>query len=198
MTSKVIAVTGGIGSGKSETVRYLRTLGYNALDCDVLAREVSLRPETAEKVVKLLGDGFVAGGRLDRKKIRGKVFADEALLSQYNKIFFDGVKTLLDERLSVLKENFKPNDSGKNIIFVEISVFDAFDYPWDGVWLVESNLQTRLNRAQKRDGVSLESLNDIVKRQNICDNYTVKFTNDGDLQSLYAQIDLALINFMSI
>ena len=70
MTSKVIAVTGGIGSGKSETVRYLRTLGYNALDCDVLAREVSLRPETAEKVVKLLGDGFVAGGRLDRKKIQ--------------------------------------------------------------------------------------------------------------------------------
>ena len=45
MKSKVIAVTGGIGSGKSEVLKYLSSLGYFTVDCDVLAKEVSARAE---------------------------------------------------------------------------------------------------------------------------------------------------------
>ncbi|MDE7454273.1 MAG: dephospho-CoA kinase, partial [Clostridia bacterium] len=73
MTSKVVAVTGGIGSGKSEVMRYLNSLGYSTLDCDKLAMEVATRPNVLEQVTDLLGEGYVVNGQLDRKAIRSRV-----------------------------------------------------------------------------------------------------------------------------
>ena len=59
MKRKVIAVTGGIGSGKSTVINILRRAGYATIDCDELAREVAEYPEVAENVRNLLGDGYV-------------------------------------------------------------------------------------------------------------------------------------------
>lgn len=196
MTSKVIAVTGGIGSGKSETTRYLQGLGYNTLDCDTLAREVSFRPCIVEQVRKLLGDIFVVDGQLDRAAIRNKVFGNEDLLNRYNALFFDEVKKILDEEISVLIRQAEAANQEGIVVFVEISVFDAFEYPWDEVWLVEADVETRINRAQIRDRVSRKSLDDIVARQRVCNGFTRKLTNDGVPEDLYKQIDIALAEFV--
>lgn len=182
MTSKVIAVTGGIGSGKSEVCSYLQSLGYQTLDCDVLAKVVSTRAETIEQVRVLLGDEYVVNGQLNRAAIRNKVFADESILNKYNAIFFDEVKKLLVERLY----------EQEGIVFVEISVFDAFDYPWDGVWLVESSTETRIDRAVRRDGSSRKTVEDILSRQCICTEFTLKIVNNGSLSELKNQVDNAL------
>lgn len=182
MTSKVVAVTGGIGSGKSEVCRYLQSLGYQTLDCDVLAREVSVRSNTVEQVRKLLGDDYIDNGQLNRALIRNRVFADKKVLSQYNAIFFAEVKALLDERLSKLN----------GVVFVEISVFDAFEYPWDEVWLVEANANNRIDRAMARDGSSREILQNIVNSQHICEVFTLKILNNGNLEELRRKVDDAL------
>ena len=146
MKSKLIAVSGGIGSGKSEVIKYLRSLGYATLDCDVLAKEVACRSQVVEQVRALLGDSYISEGQLNRKAIREKVFADGELLKKYNEIFFAEVKNLLDERIKTLCD--------ERVIFVEISVFDAFDYPWDEVWLVDADLETRISRTVTRDNKS--------------------------------------------
>lgn len=183
MRNKVVAVTGGIGSGKSEVCRYLRSLGYQTLDCDALAREVSTRAETVEQVRKLLGDEYVFDGQLNRAAIRDKVFADEGTLKQYNSIFFEKTKKLLTERLSELN----------GIVFVEISVFDAFAYQWDEVWLVEADREIRINRAALRDGSARQTVENIVSIQCVCDKYTFKIVNNGNLQDLKSNIDAALL-----
>lgn len=182
MTSRVIAVTGGIGSGKSEVCRYLQSLGYNTLDCDVLAKEVSVRADTIEQVRRLLGDEYIANGQLNRAAIRNKVFADESVLRQYNAIFFDQIKKLLDERLAELN----------GIVFVEVSVFDAFDYPWREVWLVESAAETRVDRAMCRDGSSRKAIENIMSRQSVCVTSNLTIENDGSLSELKSKVDNAL------
>ena len=184
MKSKVIAVTGCIGSGKSEVVQYLRKLGYATLDCDVLAREVSERAEVAQQVSKLLGAEFVRNGQLDRRAIRDKVFADEGLLKRYNAIFFGEVKSLLSQRIAEL--------SSDKYIFVEISVFDAFEYAWDGVWLIDSSEVERKHRVILRDNTSQQSLDNILRSQRICTDYTLRIANDGSIDELKIKVENAL------
>lgn len=187
MRNKVIAVTGGIGSGKSVVIGYLQSLGYVTLDCDVLAKEISCRSQVVEQVAKLLGDEYVVNGRLNRKAIRDIVFANKELLQKYNNIFFPEVKKLLDERISKI---------GKELVFVEISVFDAFDYRWDEVWLVEADKETRLNRTAVRDGTSINTLENLFSCQNVCADFSRKIVNNGTIETLKKQVDenLTLIN----
>ena len=45
-----VAVTGGIGSGKSEACRYLRSRGYTVVDCDEIARELANDPEILAEI----------------------------------------------------------------------------------------------------------------------------------------------------
>lgn len=174
MKRKVIAVTGGIGSGKSAVISILQNAGYNTLDCDELARGVSLRPEVAEEVRSLLGDGYVSNGKLNRRAIRDRVFSDSELLARYNAIFSERTRLLLTERLQEYS----------GCVFVEISVFDAFDFSWDEVWLVTSSASERKRRVMERDGVTAKSAEDVMSRQNVCACYTLTIENDGDLASL--------------
>lgn len=187
MKNKVIAITGGIGSGKSEVTKYLQSLGYATLDCDALAKEISTRPQVVEQVRRLLGDEYISDGQLNRKAIRDKVFSAEDLLEQYNAIFFCEVKSLLCKRLEDLSDN--------KYIFVEISVFDAFEYPWDEVWLIDSCEHERKQRVVARDGISQQTLDDIVWRQHICADFTLKIVNNGSLSNLKIKVDNALKTF---
>lgn len=184
MKSKVIAITGGIGSGKSVVTKYLQSLGYATIDCDTLAKEIATRSSTIDKTRQLLGDEYIINGQLNRKAIRNKVFADEKLLQQYNAIFFDEVKILLDERIASMGDN--------KYVFVEISVFDAFDYPWDSVWLIEADEEIRIARATARDVSQHNVTKNIASRQRICSRYSVKLINNGTIEELERQVDNAL------
>ena len=75
---------------------------------------------------------------------------------------------------------------------MEISVFYAFEYPWDEVWLVTSDEQERKRRVMARDGVSAISADEIISRQRICSDYTVNIVNDGDLELLRRRVEQAI------
>ena len=71
MKRKVIAICGGIGSGKSVVGNILRNCGYTVLDCDKIARDVADLPETVLAVKKLLGTNAATNdGKLNRGYIR--------------------------------------------------------------------------------------------------------------------------------
>ncbi len=175
----VIAITGGIGSGKSVVAKYLRSKGFVTVDCDVLAKNLSNNLEIIEQVGNLLGQDCIVNGRLDRAKIRSIIFADEKLHKAYSNLFHDKIKQLLC--------SFKEDTTGT--FFVEIPVFDAFDFDWDEVWLVERDQSLRVQSVMQRDGVSKQNVMDIISKQNVCTNYTAVLRNGNDLQQLYLQID---------
>jgi dephospho-CoA kinase len=74
--TKAIALTGGIGAGKSSVSLELKALGYVVEDADQLSREVLFLPEVAASVCQIFGaDAFVSEGVLNRAKVRQEVFA---------------------------------------------------------------------------------------------------------------------------
>lgn len=74
-----VALTGGIGSGKSTVADFLDELGAYVIDSDQLAREVVERGTSGyEAVLAAFGDGILTDGEIDRAKLAEIVFKDAA------------------------------------------------------------------------------------------------------------------------
>ena len=72
-----VALTGGIGSGKSTVADFLDELGAYVIDSDQLAREVVERGTSGyEAVLAAFGDGILTDGEIDRAKLAEIVFKD--------------------------------------------------------------------------------------------------------------------------
>lgn len=72
-----VALTGGIGSGKSTVADFLDELGAYVIDSDQLARDVVERGTPGyEAVLAAFGDGILADGEIDRAKLAEIVFKD--------------------------------------------------------------------------------------------------------------------------
>lgn len=73
-----IGLTGGVASGKSTVAELFAARGVTVLDTDRIAREVVEpgRPALAALVQALGGDILARDGRLDRARLRRRIFAD--------------------------------------------------------------------------------------------------------------------------
>lgn len=80
MSSLTIGLTGGIASGKSTVQAMFMGLGVPVLDADLVAREVVApgSPALGEIAQAFGADMLLADGTLDRRRMRERVFADEA------------------------------------------------------------------------------------------------------------------------
>ncbi len=182
MKRKVIALTGGIGAGKSLAGKFLAENGYAVADCDGLAREVSADKEVITQAAELLGAEILKNGVIDRKAVRRKIFSDDGLRIAYNALYFDRIKTLLEEYVAVTKGD----------VFVEIPLIDAFDFPWTEVWLIHADRDVRIKRAALRDGVSTEQIAAISDARNDAGVYTRVIPNNGSAEEFYENLKKAL------
>jgi dephospho-CoA kinase len=75
--STVIAITGGIGSGKSVVTKLFEQWGAKIVDADILAREVvKAGSEGLRKVLENFDDMMLADGSLNRPKLASIIFSD--------------------------------------------------------------------------------------------------------------------------
>lgn len=184
MEKKVIAVTGGIGSGKSTVCRLLEKKGFRVVDCDALSRRAAERSDTLEEIVRVFGERFVDGGKLNRRALALEVFSDSEKTDKLNKIFHKRIFGLLEEEIA--KQN--------GTVFVEIQLLpDDKIRLFDGVWLVTASEETRIKRAMARDDRSEEQVRSIIQRQNaFCgkqrENAEI-LVNDGDAATLEKAVE---------
>lgn len=86
---KVIGITGGVGSGKSEVLKFLEQ-EYGAVVCqmDEVAKQIQKKGTQAfSRIVQEFGEQIVGNnGELDRMKLGSCVFADEKKLQRLNDI----------------------------------------------------------------------------------------------------------------
>ena len=122
----VVALTGGIGSGKSEAGRIFSELGAVVVDSDELSREVVERGTSGfEEILVNFGDEVLTNGVLDRAKLAEIVFAQP----ERRKVLEEIIHPRVREAFEKIVENCGPNDVVINVIplLVETNGAKRFD-----------------------------------------------------------------------
>ena len=150
--NKKIAVTGGIGSGKSTVIQILKEAGYKVLSCDKITAELYQTRKVKLLLKKMFPDA-VKGyffPKLDRKVISAAVFND---------------KNRLDELTStitplVIKEVERRTKTLSGTVFVEVPLLFECNYQnrFDQVWVVKRNKTQRIESVKTRSGLSEEQI----------------------------------------
>ena len=182
-----VALTGGIGSGKSVAGDFFEDLGAVVIDADQLARAVVERgTEGFDELVSAFGDEILTNGLLDRAKLAEIVFADNQELLRLEGIIHPRVLQAFEEIVEA-----SPLNSViiyKIPILVEKAAKDRFDY----VITVTAPLEVRIARLKARGMKSyeidarLKAQASDSERSDIADSV---FENSGDLDTLLRQVE---------
>ncbi len=182
-----VALTGGIGSGKSAAGDFFEDLGAVVVDADQLARDVIERgTDGFDELVATFGDEILTNGILDRSKLGQIVFADPGARKTLEGIIHPRVAEAFDE---IIEDS--PDDAVviyQIPILVETKGQDRFDY----VITVEATLENRISRLKNRGlkGYEIEARMKVQatdeERAAIAD---LVFNNDGDMDQLLRQVE---------
>lgn len=158
-----IAITGGIGSGKTVITNYLEYLGYTVIDADVISREMTGPGGCAvERIIEVFGSDVASIEKgLSREYIRQLIFSNNEMKRKFEDIV---TKSVIDTINRILKGY---ELSGKNIVFVAAPLLFEYDMEdeFDAVWLVVSDEDKRITRVAERDGLDNEMITRIINSQ---------------------------------
>jgi len=122
-----VALTGGIGSGKSAVAEFLQECGAVIIDSDQLARDVIERgTEGFEAVLAAFGDTVLTDGEIDRSTLADIVFQDENQRKKLEAIIHPLVREAAESLMKKL-----PSDSvviNQIPLLVETNGAKRFDY----------------------------------------------------------------------
>lgn len=193
-----VAITGGIGSGKSLFAEYLRSKGFTVLNADELSKNIlALDVNVKKQVTKEFGSEAYIDGKINKKFVSSLVFTNSAKLSILNSILHPCVKNKID---SLIKEKHHK----EKIIFIESAlVYEAdIEDNFDFVVLVKADFDIRLKRCIKS---KIFTEDDFISRDNnqIPDMEKEKradfiFSNNGTKDEIYKKADLLLLTLGTI
>lgn len=162
---KVIAITGGIGSGKSTVAEHYVKLGYPVINTDSLAGKIMRNDsQIKKKLIEVFGeDLYFENGELNNKQFSDLVFGEKnnSNLEKLNKIVHPAV---IDEMIEQIEELV---ESGNTLIFVESALIyeSALDEGFDYVIVVDANEEKRVKWASERLKLSGEEIRNRMKEQ---------------------------------
>ena len=156
---QLIAITGGIGSGKSVVSNILTSLGYTVIDTDSLAKSLMDNDDSIKHqlVDFITPDAIDQKGNIDRKAVANVVFGNPDKLKLLNSIVHGHVKTAIRQLYNNHSEiSDKP-------LFFETALLhsSSLDSIIDAEWRVVADIPTRLARIMKRNSCSED---DALKR----------------------------------
>ena len=183
----VVALTGGIGAGKSTVAQYFAELGALVIDADQLARiAIERGSDGFSEVLLRFGDDIIVNGDIDRKKLAEIIFSDHSARKDLEAIIHPRVQAIFAEAVEDLGE--------EDILIYEIPLLvetdaaEKFDY----VITVEADLESRKARLLKK-GLYISQIEKRIaaqatpqSREAIADTV---IRNDGDEDELLRQVE---------
>jgi len=155
-----VALTGGIGSGKSTIAEYFAASGVDIIDADVIAREV-VEPGTPalQAIIARYGDAIVnEQGALHRSRLREIIFA-----TPDEKRWLDA---LLHPLINARTQQLKAQAVSPYVLWVvPLLVENQLQRQADRVLVVDTDEETQLKRTLQRDNVSLDQAKRILAAQ---------------------------------
>lgn len=155
----IVALTGGIGSGKSTVGEIFADLGARVIDSDQLAREVLERGSSGfDEVVAEFGDQILKNGAIDRAILGDIVFKDPAKLRKLESITHPLIRAAFKDFVDQ-----SPTDS---IVINQIPLLveSKASYNFDVVITVSAPAEIRAKRLLKR-GMSESEINNRISAQ---------------------------------
>lgn len=146
---KRVVIAGGIGSGKSTVLRYLRDRGYDTLDADDIARQLSEPGQIVyEAMVDAFGTGILRDGLIDRSFVGDLVFASADNRLRLNALSHGPIGSEIKRLMDA---------SAGKAIFVAIPLLKPThrsDLDLDEVWTVLSEPTTVVGRLMESRGLT--------------------------------------------
>ncbi len=144
MKTKRIAITGGIGSGKSTLVEYVRKAGYPCFSCDAIYRELRQSPAYVEKIRTLFPE-CVSEGKIDIPRLSNVVFADAEKRKALNAISHPVIMQTLQESMQTC---------ASPLVFAEVPLLfeGGYEREFDEIIVVTRKKEFRIASLRQRDG----------------------------------------------
>jgi dephospho-CoA kinase len=150
---KKIALTGGIGVGKTTVAKEFEKLGVPVFYSDDEAKKIYENPDVQAQINSILPEPvFNSAGQLDKEKYRNYIFKNEEIRKQVNAIVHPMVRRKFEE--------FCHQHSGSSYVINEAALHIETG-GWrlfDKVILVTAPLELRIERLKKRDGLNEEEI----------------------------------------
>lgn len=179
----LVAISGGIGSGKSVVAHILMSIGFQVYDCDKNARFlIDNNNAIKHKISNIIGQcSTTDDGMLNRKLVGNIVFNNPEKLEALNKLTHSAVRD------DIKKWQLANADK---IMFVETAILyqSNIDKMVDAVIEVVAPLDIRIKRVQKRNKLNSEEVISRINAQNflVHKHHARTFTiiNDGNMAIL--------------
>ena len=182
---KLVAISGGIGSGKSVVSHLLTLLGYSVYDCDSRAKLLMNRSEDVKReLCEAFGDDVITPqGMVNRDVLSKIIFGNAEALKTVNSIVHPRVVA------EIMSLAGKCNDE---YFFFETALpqESGLDKLADAVWLVTAPVETRIERVIKRSGLTREQVMARIASQDYSNikNNRVEYIINDENKSLTNQL----------
>lgn len=156
----VVAITGGIGSGKTTVANQFAELGIEVVDADVIAREVV---EPGTPALAAIADHFgseviTPDGQLDRRRLRERVFTDPQAKGWLNALLHPLIRTEMQRQCAAARSPYC-------LLVVPLLVENRLTALANRVLVIDVDEATQIERTCRRDGVSVEQARAIITAQ---------------------------------
>ncbi len=197
MTKLAIGLIGGIATGKSLTLSYFKSLGYDVIDTDQVARDI-VKP--GSPILKQIVSQFSSSildrkGELDRAKLRSLIFENPSQRLWLENLMHGAIRQKIDKAIEAASAPY---------CVVAIPLLKRReDYPkLSYIVMIDASDALKLKRVLHRDGISQELGQAMIASQPSREEQRaisdVVIVNDGDEQSLFKKIKALAISLKLI
>ena len=183
-----IALTGGIGSGKTTVSDYFRKLGVPVIDADETSHEVTQAGAPAvQQIVDVFGDSVLdRDGNLDRTALRNIVFGDTESRKQLESILHPEIRRRMNDAASRTQSPYC-------LFSIPLLIETSQHTSYDRILVVETSEDRRRTWIQARSDLTESEITAILsaqvsdeQRRRAADDLLI---NDGGIDDLHARID---------
>ncbi|SPZ45573.1 Dephospho-CoA kinase [Plesiomonas shigelloides] len=185
--SYVVAITGGIGSGKSTVANLFTPYGIEQVDADVIARHVVEpgTPALAAIRAHFGTDVLQSDGALDRAALRARIFSEPEEKQWLNALLHPLIGQAMRQALAAARSEYV-------LWVVPLLVENHLYTEADRVLVVDVSPQTQIQRTHHRDQVPIAQVEQILRAQATREQRLAVaddvINNDGDPSQLSAQV----------
>jgi dephospho-CoA kinase len=157
LETKVIGVTGGIGSGQSSVCDILSRLSCKVINLDLKAKELMDRDRTIQNEIKKAFGAAVFKGKavFDRRLLAQIVFSDQEKLQRLNRIVHPKLVPIVVEEMEAARFSHKyPLVVMDAALIFELNLEQTFD----AIVVVYANQKERIERIRNRDQMTYQEV----------------------------------------